>query len=160
MPIERESAVAGAEPAEGAFDIVALWNLLWRNRLLIGAFGLVGAAIAAALALPATPMSRAEVHHRRARSGPGFGQQHYAAIRRARGARRHQSLRRGFRGSRLTRRPEFAPAGRTIRGATVGTERAEPRRAARAVTVVHGEALPRKFPVDQRGPAQGNDHRG
>jgi LPS O-antigen subunit length determinant protein (WzzB/FepE family) len=72
MPIERESAVAGAEPAEGAFDIVALWNLLWRNRLLIGAFGLLGAAIAAAFALTATPMFRAEVTITDVRD-PGLG---------------------------------------------------------------------------------------
>ena len=62
MPTENlQPGAAGSAPAEGSIDIVALWNLLWRNRLVIVACAIVGAAIATALALTATPMFRAEV---------------------------------------------------------------------------------------------------
>jgi len=51
----------GRQEQEGFLDLVALWNLLWRNKILIVVFALVGAGIATALALTATPMYRAEV---------------------------------------------------------------------------------------------------
>jgi LPS O-antigen subunit length determinant protein (WzzB/FepE family) len=63
---------ADSQPVEGGLDIVALWNLLWSSRLLIIICGLVGAAIAATLALMATPLFRAEITVTEV-SNPGMG---------------------------------------------------------------------------------------
>lgn len=51
----------GRQEPEGFLDLIALWNLLWRNKILIVVMALVGAGIATALALTATPLYRAEV---------------------------------------------------------------------------------------------------
>lgn len=72
MHPDNRPVTADAAPAEGSIDIVALWNLLWGHRLLIMLFAALGAGIATALALTATPMYRAEVTVTEV-SNPGLG---------------------------------------------------------------------------------------
>ena len=75
MPPEPQASLppaGGAATTAGSLDIVALWNLLWNNRLLIIICGFAGAAIATVLALIATPLYRAEVTLTEVRD-PGMG---------------------------------------------------------------------------------------
>src|SRR4051812_22001449 len=72
MPVDPKLVQTGDLTTEDGFDIVRLWRLMWGARILILALTLIGAGVAAALALTATPLFRADISIMEV-SDPGIG---------------------------------------------------------------------------------------